>query len=389
MKPIALICALSLTAVMGTGCSGEIDFQTFPKVDAHVHLETSDDAFTEVLRQNNMRLITLVTRSNPQPEIEVEYSYAKMLYDHHPDQIAYATTFSMEDFGEPEWEERTLEWLAKSFDDGAIALKVWKDIGMTFREPGGAFILIDDPRFDPIFDYVESRGLTLVNHNAEPKNCWLPVEEMTVKGDSSYFTNNPQYHMYLHPEYPSYEELIAARDRMLEKHPGLKYVGCHLGSQEWDVDFLARSLDQFPNMSVDMAARIPHFKIQDRDKVREFIIKYQDRLLYGTDIGIRGKGDPGWSADQAQHSFVTAGRYSYQPGLGWLTRTSDGAGGWIYTANPDGWDVDNSVFDEGSYTYTNGTGGFNVYGVKWESFFDHAQNATYCATGNRQLTVCP
>jgi predicted TIM-barrel fold metal-dependent hydrolase len=281
-------------------CSSSPEFRTFPKIDAHVHLETYDESFVKVIRQNHMKLITLVTRSNPQHEILEEYKYAKKLHDHHPDQIGFATTFSMDGFGEPGWEKRTLEWLEQCFDDGAIALKVWKDIGMTFRDTSGAFILIDDPRFDPIFNYVESRGKTLVNHNAEPKNCWLPLNEMTVKGDSSYFAENPQYHMYLHPEYPSYEELIAARDRMLAKHPGLRYVGCHLGSQEWDVEVLANSLDQFPNMSVDMAARIPHFKIQDRDKVRDFIIQYQDRLLYGTDIGIRGDGEPGWSTEQAR-----------------------------------------------------------------------------------------
>ena len=112
---------------------------------------------------------------------------------------------------------------------------------------------------------------------------------MTVKGDSSYFSNHPEYHMYLHPDFPSYEELLAARDRMLDKHPTLRYVGCHLGSMEWNVDEQAKRLDKYPNMSLDMAARISHFKVQDRNKVREFIIKYQDRLLYGTDIGIRDR----------------------------------------------------------------------------------------------------
>jgi predicted TIM-barrel fold metal-dependent hydrolase len=292
---------LFLITVFLIGCSTRPEFRTFPKVDAHVHLETYDESFMEVIQQNHMRLITLVTGSNSQPMILEEYNYAKTLHDHHPDQIGFATTFSMDGFGEPGWEESTLEWLEKCFNDGAIALKIWKDIGMTFRDTSGEFILIDDPRFDPIFDFVELKGKTLVNHNAEPKNCWLPLTEMTVKGDSSYFSEHPQYHMYLHPEYPSYEELIDARDRMLEKHPGLKYVGCHLGSQEWDVEVLANSLDQFPNMCVDMAERIPHFKIQDREKVRDFFIRYQDRLLYGTDIFIRGNGNPGWSAEQAQN----------------------------------------------------------------------------------------
>ena len=96
--------------------------------------------------------------------------------------------------------------------------------------------------------------------------------------------------MFLHPDYPSREEILAARDRMIKKHPKLRYVGCHLGSMEWSVDKMAIWLDKFPNYGLDMAARIGHFKVQDRDKVRDFIIKYQDRLLYGTDIAINDRG---------------------------------------------------------------------------------------------------
>ena len=60
-------------------------------------------------------------------------------------------------------------------------------------------------------------------------------------------------------------------------------VGCHLGSLEFDVDELAKRLDRYPNLAVDMAARIVHFQVQDQKKGSKFIIKYQDRLLYGTD----------------------------------------------------------------------------------------------------------
>ena len=76
-----------------------------------------------------------------------------------------------------------------------------------------------------------------------------------------------------------------ARDNVLARHPNLKMIGAHLGSLEWDVDELAKRLDQFPNFAVDLAARVCHFQVQDREKVREFVIKYQDRLLYATDAG--------------------------------------------------------------------------------------------------------
>jgi predicted TIM-barrel fold metal-dependent hydrolase len=97
--------------------------------------------------------------------------------------------------------------------------------------------------------------------------------------------------MYLHPEYPSYQDQLDARDSMLTKHPNLKFIGCHLGSLEWDVDVLAKTLDRFPNMAVDLAARICHLQYQsaeNKDKVRNFLISYQDRILYGTDISYSG-----------------------------------------------------------------------------------------------------
>ena len=293
-------CLFLCTVCMLMGYLHAQDFKTFPKIDAHVHLETSDDSFVKIVEENNFKLMTLVTRSAPQTVIANEFEYAKTLHKKHPETIAFATTFTMDGFGDPGWENKTIEWLRKSFDEGAIAVKVWKDIGMTFRNEDSTFIMIDDPRFDPIFDFIESQNKTLVNHNGEPKNCWLPLGEMTVSGDRGYFSSHPQYHMYLHPDYPSYEDLLTARDRMLKKHPNLRYVGCHLGSMEWSVDEQAKWLDEFPNCALDMAARIVHFKVQSRDKVRNFIIKYQDYLLYGTDMGIKGKGAGVKSIDKAR-----------------------------------------------------------------------------------------
>ena len=276
-----------LAALFVAGCSQQPDFKTFPKIDAHTHLETADVSFVEVLQENNVLLMSLVTQSASQTIIEEEFRYARDLYKEYPGSIAFATTFSMDGFGEPGWEDNTIDWLKTSFDQGAIAVKIWKDIGMAFLDKDSSYILMDDSRFDPIWDFIESQNKTLVNHVGEPLNCWLPLEKMTVLGDSSYFARHPEYHMYLHPEAPSHEVLIASRDHVLEKHPGLRFVGCHLGSLEYDVDEQAKRFDKYPNFSMDMSGRISHFKAQDREKVRAFIIKYQDRLLYGSDFGIR------------------------------------------------------------------------------------------------------
>jgi hypothetical protein len=172
--------------------------------------------------------------------------------------------------------------------------------------------MVDDPALDPVFNYIISRHLPVTGHLGEPRNCWLPFDKMTVSGDSSYFAENPQYHMFLHPEYPTYEDQINARDHLLEKHPDMIFVGCHLGSLEWNVDELAKRLDKFPNMAVDMAARICHLQYQamtDRKKIRDFCIKYQDRLLYGTDLSDEGGGSNEEIAGQMHDTWTDDWRF--------------------------------------------------------------------------------
>jgi predicted TIM-barrel fold metal-dependent hydrolase len=86
------------------------------------------------------------------------------------------------------------------------------------------------------------------------------------------------------PGAPSKPTILAARDHLLALHPHLRVVGAHLGSMESDVDLVAERLDRYPNFAVDTGARVPHLTLQPTAKVRAFLIKYQDRVLYGTDI---------------------------------------------------------------------------------------------------------
>ena len=97
--------------------------------------------------------------------------------------------------------------------------------------------------------------IPLLGHQGEPRNCWLPLNAMTVKNDQEYFTSHPQYYMYLHPDMPSYQDQIRARDHMLSQHPDLQFAGLHLASLEWSVDEIAHFLDRFPNAVVDVRWR--------------------------------------------------------------------------------------------------------------------------------------
>jgi predicted TIM-barrel fold metal-dependent hydrolase len=260
------------------------------KIDAHAHImefgQDGEELFTAMLDSHNMKLLDICTflmGEGSEAGYAKQVELAERFHGKYPDRVSWTTGLSLDGWNSPGWLPKSLEAVRDGFDRGAVALKVWKDIGMTLKDPDSSFVMIDDERFDPVFDFVEKQGKTLVAHIGEPLNCWLPLDSMSVDGDRSYYKEFPQYHCYTLPEIPGYWKQVEARDRVLEKHPGLRLVGCHLGSLESDVDQLAERLEKYPNFAADMAARIVHFQVQDREKVRNFIIKYQDRLLYGTD----------------------------------------------------------------------------------------------------------
>jgi hypothetical protein len=298
MKPGIFI--LIIASFVFTGCQSEYytekDYQQVLKIDSHAHLNTDHGFFEDQAAKDNFLLLTINVDHSDSTAVKQQLEASLKTIQKHPGKVFYGATFYFDTsgWGTDVWSKRTISHIKNNIAGGAVSVKLWKNIGMTVKDKNGKFIMVDDPGLKPVIDFIISKKLPVTGHLGEPLNCWLPLNKMTVASDSSYFAENPQYHMFLHPEYPSYEEQINARDHLLELHPDLIFIGCHLGGLEWNVDELARSLDKFPNMAVDMAARICHLQYQsskDREKVRDFCIKYQDRLLYGTDLSDGDSGD--------------------------------------------------------------------------------------------------
>lgn len=288
------IAAMLLAGACGSDYYSMEDFSSVKKIDTHVHLNGESPALAELAKEDNFRVIT-VNVDVPRETLDNQKKFALHQISQFPDQVDFLTAFTLVDWDSANWSKQIIEQLASDFAEGALGIKLWKNIGMVYKDSANQFIMVDNPAFDPIIAYVIQQDKTVFAHIGEPKNCWLPLDQMTVNNDREYFKNHPEYHMFLHPENPSYEDIINARDRFVEKHPDMRFVGAHLGSLEWDVDELAKRLDRFPNMAVDVAARIPHLQYQsksNREKVRSFLIKYQDRIIYATDGGISTSSIP-------------------------------------------------------------------------------------------------
>ncbi len=171
-------------------------------------------------------------------------------------------------------------------------------------------IMVDDPKLSPIFDHLAKKDIRLIGHLGEPRERWLPEERMVIH--RGYYSSHPQYHMFLHPDMPSYEDQLAARDRMLQQHPRLKFCTAHLASLEWSVDELASFLDRFPTAVAETAARVADLQYQssrEHAKVRDFLIKYQDRILYATDLGVGTSATPENAIENVRRRWLSDWKY--------------------------------------------------------------------------------
>lgn len=288
------------------------DYTKVKKIDAHVHILTERSFFFDQSQEDNFRMLNINVDAPSVRPIEEQREITLKHLRKHPGNIAYASTFSVSNWNDRDWEVKTLAALRRSFDEGAIAVKIWKNVGMDLRDKNGKLVFIDNTRFDTILNFIEENNIPLIGHFGEPKNCWEPLEKMSVNDYKHYYKANPQFHMYLHPGITTYEEQVQARDQMLEKHPNLRFIGAHLGSLEWSLDELGKRFDRFPNMAVDMAERVSHFQleaIKDYNKTRDFCIKYADRLLYATDIIVDDQTDSTEMKKRAHDTRFTHWRF--------------------------------------------------------------------------------
>jgi predicted TIM-barrel fold metal-dependent hydrolase len=162
-------------------------------------------------------------------------------------------------------------------------------LGLYLREQitSGPLVKVDDPRFDPMWEACAATGLPVFIHVADPEAFFLPVDRFNERYDEIGFHPDWSFHG---KDFPSFAEIMAARDRVYGRHPKAQFLSLHVGHDAENLAFVGQSLDRFPNMTVELGARIGELGRQPRTS-RKFFEKYQDRILFGTDAVPRPEGD--------------------------------------------------------------------------------------------------
>ncbi len=282
----SLALALSVTTTRAATAAAPDDttpaYEKFLKIDVHSHIFEDVPAIHALFARINVRTINVCVPGTD-GQLATMDRIGFELYRAHPQLYPVTTTFDLRSRDEPDYIARTIAWLDRAFDRGAVAVKIWKEVGIDLKTRDGKFLLPDDPLFDPIYAHLAKRGKPLHAHLAEPIDAWLPLDKDS--NHYTYYSQNPEWHLYGKPGYPSHAAIIAARDNIMKKHPTLVVVGAHLGSLEHDLDGIAERLTRYPNFHIEVSARTRNLTRHPTEKVRALFQKFPDRILYGVDAG--------------------------------------------------------------------------------------------------------
>ena len=180
---------------------------------------------------------------------------------------------------EPDFGEREAKKLEEAVKTGCRGVKISKELGLGFKDKTGKFVAVDDPRIDPIWAKCGELGIPVEIHVSDPKAFFTPIDKYNERYDE--LGNNPEW-SFSGAEYPAKMDILEARNRVIQKHPKTIFIGAHFGNLPEDLAVVGKWLDTYPNFYVDIDARISELGRQPYS-ARRFFIKYQDRILFGTD----------------------------------------------------------------------------------------------------------
>jgi len=282
----------------------EVQRCKFPVIDIHTHItwQKGDDhgvsvgeemtynappeELLEVMDRKNVRMMVDLTGGWGQGLNEVIAKYQTA----YPGRFVVFTTPYFEKSNQPGYPQLQADMIHSAHAAGAYGLKVEKILGLYLRENVGAgpLVKVDDPRFDPMWEACGGLNLPVAIHTSDPEAFFLPIDRFNERFEE--LNNHPDWSFH-GKDFPSNAELLEARNRMYARHPKTNYISLHVGNDAENLGYVSECLDRFPNMYVDLAARIGEIGRQPRNS-RKFFEKYQDRILFGTDAVPHDKTTP-------------------------------------------------------------------------------------------------
>lgn len=281
-----------------------VERSKIPNIDFHTHITVSTKSENGVELSPDreylgapQELLAVMDRKNIRAMVNLTGGYENGLaeavakYDRsYPGRFYTFTEPSYTRIKEADYPKLQAQAIERAHRDGARGLKILKTLGLYLREniTSGKLVKIDDARFDPMWDTCGQLNIPVAIHISDPIAFFTPTDRFNERYEE--LNNHPDWSFY-GKDFPSNAELIAARNRVIARHPNTRFVTLHVGNFAEDLQNVSDNLDRFPNMSVDIAARVGELGRQPVT-ARKFFDKYQDRILFATDATPHGDEFP-------------------------------------------------------------------------------------------------
>jgi predicted TIM-barrel fold metal-dependent hydrolase len=252
----------------------------FPVIDSHNHSTITAENIEQYVREMDaLNLRVLVNLSGGTDPAQIKQKVDFIRSSRYPDRFRVFASVNWNGAGGPGWTERAVADLEASIRNGAIGLKVFKDLGLHAKKADGSRLHVDDPVLKPVWDTCARLNVPVIIHTAEPQEFFSPLDYQNERWlELALFADRRNYA----PGQPSFEDLVGERDRMYAANPKTRFIGAHFDWYGNDLARAAKQLDTLPNLVLEVGAVLYDFGRQPR-AAREFFLKYQDRILFGKD----------------------------------------------------------------------------------------------------------
>lgn len=250
----------------------------FPAIDIHNHLrdlERLPEYLNTMDEAGVWKVISLDGRSAD--DFYIEHIEACQRVSKNRFVVFFTPDFSKID--EPNFGQREAEKLEHAVELGARGVKIFKSLGLTIKDSTGNVVPVDDPRIDLLWAKCGELGIPCLMHVSDPKAFFTPIDRFNERYDE--LGERPHW-AFFGDEYPEKEDILLQRNRVIERHPDTTFIATHMANLPEELGRVSMWLEKYPNMYVDINARISELGRQPYT-CRKFMIKYQDRILFGTD----------------------------------------------------------------------------------------------------------
>ncbi len=252
----------------------------YPVIDIHSHTGPNAENVERLIAEMDaLNLRVLVNLSGGSDPAAVKEKVDFIRASAYPDRFRVFANVNWNDAGGPGWAETAVSGLEQAVRNGAIGLKIAKNLGLTAQRFDGTRLRVDDPLLTPVWEACARLDIPVIIHTAEPSEFFAPLDMSNERWlELALFPGRRNYM----PGKPTFDELMRERDAMFAANPETRYIAAHFGWYASDLGRAGRLLDELPNVVLEMSAVLYDFGRQPR-AAREFFIRYQDRVLFGKD----------------------------------------------------------------------------------------------------------